>query len=176
MHYNLKPVRESYGMSVEEFAALIGRSPVRYEAYEAENEIPCKFIYMLWKKLPNFPIPDDFFHYTSFALNINMRYHKLKQEDIAKMFGMRQATVSTYFLSKPIPMYELKGKFDKCFNPMIIPCIVCKTDEKGSGIKEITELECRGDFVANRKKVRSLKKRARKKDTLPTTPTAAARA
>lgn len=162
MRFNLKAVRESYGMSVEEFAALIERSPVRYESYEAEKEIPCKFIYMLWKKLPNFPIPDDFFYYTSFTLNVNMRYHKLKQEEIADMFGMRQATVSSYFMGKPIPMYELKGKFLKNFNPMIIPCLVYKeTGDCQPHIEEITELECRGDFVANRKKVRSRKKLAK---------------
>lgn len=159
MHYDLKSVRQSYGLREDDFAALIGKTVPRYMSYEIEQEIPCKYIYVLWKKLPNFPIPDDFFHYTSFTLNVNMRYHKLKQEDVAEMFGMRQATISSYLLGTPIPMYELKEKFIKNFSPMIIPCIECKSIEDNQfHLEEITELDCRGDFLANHKKSLSRKK------------------
>lgn len=163
MHYDLESVRQSYGLCEDDFAALIGKSVSRYISYEIKQEIPCKYVYVLWKKLPNFPIPDDFFHYTSFVLNVNMRYHKLKQEDVAEMFGMRQATISSYFLGTPIPMYELKELFLKNFNPFIIPCIKCKGEDNQYHLEEITELDCRGDFLANKKKVSSRRKNTRKK-------------
>lgn len=166
MHYDLKRVRESYGLSIPEFAALIGRSPSRYEVFERDGEIPCKHIYMLWKQLPDFPVPDDFFHYTSFTLNINMRYHRLKQVDIAEMFGMRQATVSAYFLGNPIPMYELKDKFLENFNPLIIPCMTYQESVNGEAkLTEIKELDCRGNFVASKRKRKTKKAatRCRKK-------------
>lgn len=151
MHYNLKSVRESYGKTKEEFAALLGKSVPCYEIFEIEQEIPCKYIYMLWKLLPDFPIPDDFFHYTSFTLEINMKYRKLKQEDIAKMFNIRQATVSSYFIGDPIPMYELKDIFLANFNPLVVPCVPCKEGNEVK-IREIQELNCRGNFVTNKRK------------------------
>ena len=66
MKYNLKEVRKKYGFSMQEMGKFIGIMPTYYSKYEEEGEIPSKYIYRLWLKISDFPVPDDFFCYTSF--------------------------------------------------------------------------------------------------------------
>ena len=151
MKYDLKTVRESYGMSMSEFAKYAGITEYYYRRYESTGVIPCKYIYALWKSLSTsekeFPIPEDFFHYTSTTLIINMAYNRMSQWDVAKLFGTKQSTISSYCCKPPMPMYELKDKFIKAFPNMIIP-YTCN----GKVPEILQELRIRGNFVANERK------------------------
>lgn len=156
MKYDLKTVREEYGYTEEEMAHFVDIMPIYYKKYEKEGEIPSKYIYRLWLKLPDFPLPDDFFKYTSFVLKVNMVYHNMTQKQIAEMFDIRnQSTISSLY-AKNIPMYELKEKFHK-FKPFIIPVINIDSDMTEDNVqlfpcKCIDSLCIRGNFLATQKK------------------------
>lgn len=164
MKYDLKKVREDYGFTIKEMGNFIGIMPTYYSKYEEEGEIPSKYIYKLWLKLNDFPIPDDFFWYTSFTLMANMKYHKMTQSDIAKMFGFgNQSTISSLF-SKNIPMYELKESFNK-FKPLII-VLQISDDNKDKAMEidptlRVQELQERGNFICAAKKKKSRLKKTR---------------
>lgn len=149
MELALKEIRESYGMSCAEFAELIDLTELFYIQYEERKELPSKYVYVLWKQLKNFPIPDDFFFFTSFALEVNMKYHHMTQMQVAKMFDIaNQSTISGY-LKENIPMYEKKDYFLK-FKPFILPSILVpkKNDIDGEyKIKEIRDLQAKGNFI-----------------------------
>ena len=120
MQFDLKKVREMYGYTQGEFARFMKIGISYYQQYESHCEIPSKYIYTLWKNLKDFPIPDDFFVYTSMTLLTNMQYHKMKQSQICELFGLKaQSTVSNY-LKENVPLYELKDKF-QIFDPLIVP-------------------------------------------------------
>lgn len=161
MKYDLKAVRKLYGYSVQEMANFTEIMASYYSKYEEEGEIPSKYIYRLWLKIPDFPVPEDFFHYTSFTLVVNMKYYGLTQTQIAKMFEIsNQSTISSLF-SQNIPMYELKDKFHK-FDPLIIPTIA-KEKKKDYVYCPIEKLVVKGNFIATQKK-----KEARNKKQLAT--------
>lgn len=145
MKIELAEIRKSYGMDKAEFAALINMKEFFYSQYEQRQELPSKYVYMLWTKLKDFPIPDDFFFYTSFVLEVNMRYHHLTQSEVAKFFDIAtQSTISGY-LKENIPMYEKKEYFLK-FKPFIMPSILL-TDDNETKMKEITDLQAKGNFI-----------------------------
>lgn len=153
MLYDLEKVRKSYKKSIEEFASVLGISPYYYETYEKEGEIPCKYIYKLYQHYPNFPIPADFFCYTSFTLCVNMKYHQMKQVDLAKKFGVMQQTISHYITNKkPILMYEDKDKFIKAFDPLIMPFTVKKANEDNLEVEQMTQMSIKGNLVAAKRK------------------------
>lgn len=143
MKFDLKAVRTKYNKTKEEFCELIGISEQSYNKYEKQGEIPSKYLLLLWKNLEDFPLPDDFFLYTSFTMLTNMKYHNMTQKDIAEWFDIsNQSTISGY-MTENIPMYEKKNCFEK-FDPLIIPMI---RDSKDNSLKNITELKPRGNFI-----------------------------
>lgn len=154
MKYDLKEVRKKYGFSMHEMSKFIGIMPTYYSRYEEEGDIPSKYIYILWLKISDFPIPDDFFWYTSFTLMVNMKYHKMTQSEIAEMFDIRsQSTICSLFKNN-IPMYELKEYFNK-FDPLIIPLKVPKERINNNLIEygqPIQDLTGRGNFISAAKK------------------------
>ncbi len=146
MQISLKEIRTSYGLTKSDFADIIGITELFYSQYEQKNELPSKYVYILWKNLDEFPIPEDFFFYTSFTLEINMKYHNMTQKQIAELFDIaNQSTISGY-LRYNIPMYEKKEYFWK-FKPFIIPSILINDRSKGFITKEITDLQARGNFI-----------------------------
>ena len=163
MKYDLLNVRKSYGFSMQEMGNFLGIMPNYYSKYEEEGEIPSKYIYKLWLKIKDFPIPNDFFLYTSFTLLVNQKYHGLTQQDLAKMFEISgQSTISS-LLSENIPMYELKDHFGK-FKPFIIPVevdnqgIIGREEEHFRMIQELSE---KGNFVCaeRKRKTRQLRRK-----------------
>ena len=157
MEFNLKEVREQYGLSEEEFAVLCGISPYYYITYEKENQIPCKYIYLLWKQLPKFPIPDDFFYYTSLTLRFNMVYYNMTQIEIAARFGTLQQTISHYMTKGPLLMYEMKDKFLDCFGRIIVPYVVEPKENGMSKGKLYTDYKVTGNFMATERRKNALK-------------------
>lgn len=146
MELALRNIREEYGKTKKEFAELIGMKELFYAAYEERQELPSKYVYQLWKKLPKFPIPDDFFFYTSFVLEVNMKYHNMTQMELAIMFDIaNQSTISGY-LQDNIPMYEKKEYFQK-FEPFVLPTILTKGNNGKYNMKEITDLVPKGNFI-----------------------------
>ncbi len=144
MEISLKEIRTSYGLDKASFAKIIGMKEPFYSQYELRNELPSKYVYILWQNLSDFPIPKDFFYYTSFVLDVNMRYHHMTQIQVAKMFDIaNQSTISGY-LRENIPMYEKKEYFLK-FKPFILPLIV--HNDKSNTKKEITDLQAKGNFI-----------------------------
>ena len=157
MEIDIRKIRNSYGISKREFASLIGIKEVSYSSYEKRKELPSKYVYVLWKKLEDFPIPEDFFFYTSFVLETNMNYHNMTQIQIARMFGIaNQSTISSY-LKENIPMYEEKENFLK-FDPFIIPVELNKTSD-GYEKRLITDLIARGNFILVKKRKELLSSR-----------------
>lgn len=153
MEYNLKEVREMYSMTITQFAKIMGISENRYRVFESENIVPCKYVYALWEELDSrkkrFPIPDDFFYYTSATLLVNLSFYHKSEIEIGNLFGIRQSTISSYVSKPPMPMYELKDKFNEVFPELIIPF----TYNQGSKEPVIfTKLEKRGNFVSNMRK------------------------
>ncbi len=167
MKYDLKTVRQQYGYSIEEMGNFMGIMPPYYNKYEKEGEVPSKYIYRLWLKLPDFPIPKDFFKYTSFVLKVNMVYHGMTQTEIAQMFGFSTQSTISSMLAQNIPMYELKEKFHN-FRPFIIPVINIDDENNESDESNelfscdesiqlfpcrcINSLTVRGNFIAIQKK------------------------
>lgn len=146
MNIDLEKIRKSYGMDRASFAELIDMKELFYSQYEQRKELPSKYVYVLWTKLKDFPIPDDFFFYTSFVLEVNMKYHHMTQMEVAKMFDIaNQSTISGY-LTENIPMYEKKEYFLK-FEPFIMPSILLKEDGNKKTLKEITDLTAKGNFI-----------------------------
>lgn len=153
MELDLKEIRKSYGMSAKNFAALINMTQPFYLQYESRKEIPSKYAYIFWKKLDNFPLPQDFFHYTSFSLQVNMRYHHLTQKDAAAMFDISSQTTLSIYMKDNIPMYEKKEYFKK-FDPFILPL---KLDN--NNMTEITDLTAKGNLIISEKKRLNKKKK-----------------
>ena len=137
-------------MEPSEFAALIGIKKPFYSQYEIREELPSKHVYTLWKNLPDFPVPDDFFLYTSFTLEVNMRYHHLNQQKAAEMFDISSQSTMSGYMKENIPMYEKKEYFLK-FKPFIVPYELSTSDDKKIQ-KEITELTAKGNFILAEKR------------------------
>lgn len=148
MKFDLAYVREhQYKMTKQDFAKYIGIGAVYYEKYEEAGEIPSKYIYKLWCRLPNFPIPSDFFYYTSQTLLMNMKFHNKKQIDMMKQFGFEtQATVSNY-LRDNLPMYEKKKNFQKAFKPMIVPFELTEEEPGKIRFYPLTDLTPKGNMM-----------------------------
>ena len=136
MQFDLKKGREKINKRASEIAKAAGIGESFYRKYEKENMIPCKYIYKIWKKYPEYPIPEDFFYYTSYSLQCNLTYHNLTQKDAAKILGLSGQPIISKYLSKNIPMYEYKEAFLKSFVPFIVPYI----KEKDGTLKCINEL------------------------------------
>lgn len=149
MQYNLAQTRLLYKKTRKNFCDIIGISEQTYSKFERSGEIPSKYLFILWEKLEDFPLPEDFFLYTSFTMQINMKYHNMTQTDIAKMFNIsNQSTISGY-MSQNIPMYEKKEIFEQ-FQPFVVPMIKEISDGK-TELKNITELKPKGNFVLIKK-------------------------
>lgn len=133
MKFNLEKSLKETGKTPEEIAGAAGIRVRTLEEYGRRKDIPSKYAYLIWKKIPSFPIPEDFFYYTSFNLQVNMRYHRMTQGEIASLFFLgNQTHVSRLFL-RNIPMYEFKPVFRKCFDPMVIAAC-----EDGKPITDLT--------------------------------------
>ena len=139
MEYDLNEVRKSYNLDAATMAQIAGISKKKYLQYEKAGEIPSKLIHTYWEKIPNFPIPADFFCYTSAILAINMKYHNMTQKEIAKMFHIKTQSKVSLILSKNIPMYEEKSYFLR-FNPLIVHLSLDVDSETGKiiGSHQIT--------------------------------------
>ena len=146
MKINLKKIRTQLGKTDEEFAKVLELNIATYDNYEENGELPSKHVYKLWKKYKDFPLPDDFFYYTSYTLYINMKYHNLTQTDIAKLFNICNQSTISYIMQENIPMYELKEEFNK-FNPFIIPKVY-----KKKGLEDYKNLVPKRNFAQLRKK------------------------
>lgn len=154
MLFNLKETRLKYGYSIDEMAKFTEIMPIYYAKYEEEGEIPSKYIYRLWLKLPDFPVPNDFFDYTSHTLMVNMKLHNMTQSQIAKMFGMSNQSTISSMLSQNIPMYELKECFHN-FQPLFIPKIKIEQDNYIA----YENLVVKGNFIAKQRKQKTKEKR-----------------
>lgn len=148
MRIELKKARTKLGISIEEIAKAADISESFYKQYEDKNEIPCKYVYNIWKKYPDFPIPEDFFYYTSFTLQTNMTFHHVSQDKLAKIFGYSSQGVMSRILSDNIPMYEMKDMFLEAFDPLIVPL---KKNEEGY-LRYMTDLVAKGNFMHGNKK------------------------
>lgn len=156
MKFDLYNVRVAkYNYSMREFAKCAGVGMKYYSDYEKKGEIPSKYIYNLWSRLPDFPIPDDFFYYTSTTLLVNMKYHHYSQEKIKELFNLRTQAVISKYINEKYPMYEKKECFKAAFQPLIIPFIL---SEEGNQDKfyQITDLIPKGimdeEYAATRRK------------------------
>ena len=149
-------------MTNASFAEIIGITELFYKEYEKKDELPSKYVYLLWKQLESFPIPEDFFFYTSFTLKANMVYHHLTQKQIAELFDIaNQSTISGY-LQENIPMYEKKEYFWK-FDPFILPSILLPLED-GFETKEITDLAAKGNFIlVEKRRLQKISKLSKKK-------------
>lgn len=143
MKIDLKRTRAILDITVAEAAQAAGISDSFYKQYESKGEIPCKYVYNLWKKYNNYPLPDDFFCYTSYTLRANMTFSRLSQTKIAEIFGYSSQGVMSRILSVNIPMYEMKSIFIKTFDPLVIPMIK-KTDGR---LAYMTDLVPKGNFM-----------------------------
>ena len=153
MEFDLKSARASIGISSKEAADAAEMAPSFYRSYESKGIIPCKYLYQIWKKYPDYPLPEDFFYYTSFSLRCNMHYHNKSQIELAKLLGYSSQGIISNFMSENIPMYELKDIFIKAFDPLIVPCIGL-----GDGkVKYITDLAPKGNFMKKRRPDKDLK-------------------
>ena len=163
MKLDIKEIRKNYGVNKAAFASIMGIKELSYSEYELRGELPSKYVYLLWKHYKDFPIPEDFFYYTSFVLETNMSYHHLTQTQVAKMFDIaNQSTISGY-LKENIPMYEKKDYFLK-FDPFIIP-VVLQTDSNGFHKEEITELIAKGNFIlVEKRRLQKIRKDATKEN------------
>lgn len=150
MIFDLKKARKELGISAEDIAKAAGIVESFYRKYEKEGAIPSKYIYKIWQQYPKYPLPDDFFWYTSYSLQCNLTYHDLTQKDAARILGLSGQPVISKYLSANIPMYEYKEEFRKNFDPLIIPV---KKGSDGS-IKYITELTPAGGFKRDRNRIR----------------------
>ncbi len=157
MKISLKEIREQYGLSKTEFASLIGLKELFYSRYEYRGELPSKYVYTLWSKLDNFPVPEDFFFFTSFTLVVNMKYHGMTQKEVAEFFDIsNQSTISGY-LQDNIPMYEKKEYFLK-FNPFVVPAIVWPFEGHYKR-EEIRDLTAKGNFIlAEKRRIQKINK------------------
>lgn len=153
MKYNLKKVRMSYGMSTNQFSKVCGLSSTSYELYEIKKEIPCKYIYRLSQRLPNFPVPNDFLYYTSFSLDINMKYHHMTQKEAAEIFGVKQQTISRYVQGKPFLMYEWKDKFLAAFKPFIVATECLSTTGGSKTILAPIQIDDRGNLMSTERRI-----------------------
>ncbi len=142
MKFELRKARKALGVSAADIAKASGIVESFYRKYEKDGCIPSKYIYKIWKEYPDYPIPEDFFWYTSYTLQCNLTYHGLTQTDAAKILGLSGQPVISKYLSENIPMYEYKDKFNKYFDPLIVPF---KQNIDGS-LKYITELVPAGNL------------------------------
>lgn len=140
MKYDLKYTRELLGLSLEDVSKYIGLGTVYCEKYENLGDLPSKYVYLLWKRVPGVPIPEDFFYFTSYTLEINMKYHKLKQIDIRDKFHLQNQSIVSKYMAENIPMYEMKDYFLENFHPFIIP-LEMKYEKKQINYYPITEME-----------------------------------
>ncbi len=143
MKFDIKKVRtEQYNMSLRKFAGYCGIGPAYYKKHEEAGDIPSKYIYTLWRRLPNFPLPHDFFFFTSWSLQLNMNLHSMTQTQIAEMFGFRTQALVSKYMSENIPMYEMKEIFLK-FKPFYAP-VEYKQASEGFRLLPIYELTPKG--------------------------------
>ena len=154
MKYDLEKVRKTYAMTTEKFAEICGIAPYYYDIYEKKGEIPCKYIYNLKKEIQDLPVPEDFFFYSSFSLIANMKYHHMKQVEVAEKFQVMQQTISHYVTGAPFLMYEWKDKFLNTFSPFIIvtECVV-RNDNGDIFMQSIDNYISKGNLMSyDRKK------------------------
>lgn len=157
MQIDVKTIRKERGMTSRAFAQVIGISESIYTRYEAKKELPSKYVFSLWQEIKDFPIPEDFFYYTSYTLYVNMKYHKMTQKEAAVFFDIANQSTMSVFLQDNIPMYEKKDYFLK-FDPFIIPQIA---EDNGSQymFKPITDLKAKGNFIlAEKRRIQKIRK------------------
>ena len=152
MFCDLKKYRTEHGLSISEMADIAEMSEKHYESCEEKSNAPCKYIYKIYSKRDDFPIPEDFFYFTSYTLKCNMKYHKISQERTAELFGYSNQSTISSILSENIPMYEMKEKFGEIFDPLIIPLKMQDGD-----LLPITELTPKGNFMLGVTRVGSRK-------------------
>ncbi len=146
MFYDLEKVRNQYHLTPKQMGALMGIREVFYKKYESRNELPSKYVYMLWEKLENFPIPEDFFYFTSFTLLANMKYHNMTQKEVAEALGFANQTTISNFIQDNIPMYEKKQEFIRAFSPLIVPYAI-ENYETNTIPEKMTDLVPRGNLM-----------------------------
>ena len=144
MVIDLISAREQCNIDKATAAHLAGLAEDVYLKYEKKGEIPSKYAYNLWKEFPNYPLPKDFFCYTSFVLLCNMKYYKLNQTDIARLFGFANQSTISNFMIENIPMYEMKEVFKKSFKPLIVPMFA----NANGTLSYMTNLTARGNFMS----------------------------
>jgi len=146
MEFDLKTAREKYCLSCKEMGDKMGLQEIFYKKYEISGEVPSKYILKLWQELEDFPIPEDFFYYTSFTLVVNLKYHHMKQQDAADAFGYSNQSTISNFVQENIPMYEKKKEFIETFKPLIVPFEIA--DYEVSTIPQsMTELCAKGNLM-----------------------------
>lgn len=148
MKIDLNRIRHDLDIPAKTVIEAMGLTPSFYYHCEKKQEIPCRYVYKAWDKIPGFYIPEDFFYYTSYTLLCNMKYYSMKQSEIAKLFNFASQGRVSYLMQENVPMYEMKEEFIKAFNPLIVPF---KVDEKGNKTP-ITDLVPKMNFVTRRKR------------------------
>lgn len=146
MEINLKEARQVANITIKEAAKAAGINESFYKQYEEKNEIPCKYAFKIWEAFNDFPLPKDFFYYTSYTLRANMTYYDINQTEVAKIFGYSSQGAMSRILSDNIPMYEMKDLFLSTFKPLIVPM-----KHKGEGhLTYITALIAKGNFMSRK--------------------------
>lgn len=143
MNFDLYTVRRFYNLNQSAFARAAGLAVANYAKYERKNEIPSKYLYQLWLNLPDFPLPNDFFYYTSITLDINMRFYAITQKEICKIFGYSSQAVVSKYLKLRVPMYEKKECFRDAFPELVLPVALTQYTASSSSI-ELTHLSACG--------------------------------
>ena len=152
MKYDLRHTREILELSLEDVSKYIGIGTTYCERYELLGELPSKYVYLLWKRVPGVPIPEDFFYYTSYTLKVNMDYHGLKQVDIRDRFHLQNQSIVSKYLAENIPLYEMKEYFVENFSPFIVP-FEMRYRDGGMDYYPITELVPRYNVTENFRKM-----------------------
>lgn len=148
MKIDLRAIREELGLPARTVTRAMGLTASFYYHCEKKKEIPCRYVYKAWCEIPEYPIPDDFFYYTSYVLMCNMKYHSLRQKEIAEKFNMSSQGRISDLMKENVPMYELKEEFISTFNPLIVPFKIGEDGRKHL----ITELVPKMNFSTRRRR------------------------
>lgn len=117
---NINDRRKELGLSVQQVADALHISKQHFFNICNRGEVDVGLVEPLCKLL-KFTLPEDFYWYTGYTLEINRRFQKLKQEQVAELFGFTTPRLRKIAMSDNL--YDYKEKFHEVFKPMIFPAI-----------------------------------------------------
>lgn len=152
MNIDLRQIRLKHKLSCMQMAKIAEVSESHYRNYELSGAMPSQHVYLLWTRLSAFPLPVDFFCYTSKTLAMNMKYHHISSKEIVDAFSLGTSSKLNKLLVEDVPMYEQKELFSM-FNPLIV-CLNIKLDRKNGCVQEGTWIT---NLYVSKKKDRTIK-------------------